>query len=497
MTHDELAEQLALFDKDPKSAMNQVPAKQGQAPEDRQGVDSLFGQSSRVNNAFVEQRDRYRKLINTERDGQLIRLGQVEPGRAPFLNNDRAENLVDGNAAELIRTLKDAEARNLRKASLGESPWSDWYWPIYQGILGARYNDPGFPLDSEDWKQKREYVLQNSADTVVASGDQDAIDRLSPSEKYDLLIGDKEGHLTEAMWAEGERYYDQNGKVERWMGICHGWAPAAYMLKRPRGAVQILAADGKTKILFYPSDLKSLGSLLWAKAAPSMRFIGGRCNDKAPQTDENGRVRSQQCFDTNPGTFHLTLVNQIGLRKRSFIIDATYDYEVWNQPMFSYEYSYWNPQTRRPVGSLPEAKVARTAFANDRFASYRSQEAAYIVGIGTKIAYVAETMPTDDRTDRSQNDLLKSVSYTYDVELDANGRILGGEWYTNLHPDFLWTPAPEAKARSTTDYAATGEWTDETVPETWRRAAISAARNGQPLGRLVSQLIKWSYSKGI
>jgi hypothetical protein len=494
LTHDELAEQLAEFDRDPKQAMNKLPPKQDHGAQDRQEVPTPFDASSRQGNAFVEQRDSYRKLLNMERDGQLIRLGQVQPGRAPYEKNDRAENLVDGEASELLRTLEEMETRRLLSAKLPEGPWSDWYWPIYQGILGARYNDKSFPLDSEDWKQKRDYVLQNPARTYASRGG-DAVNQLSPSEKYDMLIGDAQGHLTEAMWDEGERYFQSSGKVERWMGICHGWAPAAYMLPRPGAAITVLAADGRTKITFLPSDLKALGSLVWAKAGPSTRFIGGRCNDKSPATDEIGRVTSTTCFDTNPGTFHMALVNQIGVRKRSFILDATFDYEVWNQPILSYTYTYFNPKTRKPVRTLAEAKVARSELSGDRFAKYRSEKATHLVGVGLKLAYVAETMPSPDKSDSQANDFAKTVSYTYDLELDANGKILGGEWYTNAHPDFLWTPPPGAMAKATTDSAATGDWDDDTMPETWRRAAIAAARNGQPLGKLVATLIGWSHAK--
>jgi uncharacterized protein YozE (UPF0346 family) len=494
LTHDELAEQLAEFDRDPKQAMNKLPVKKEHGGEQRQQVSSLFTAASRQGNAFVEQRDRYRKLLSMERDGQLVRLGQVQPGRAPFQQNDRAEDLVDGPAGELVRTLEEMEKQELLSAELAQGPWSDWYWPIYQGILGARYNDPAFPLKSQDWKEKYDYILKNPASTFVSRGG-DAVNRLSPSEKYDLLIGDADGYLTQAMWDEGERYYDQSGKVELWMGICHGWSPAAYMLPRPAAAIEVLAADGKTLIKFYPSDLKALGSLVWAKGAPSVRFIGGRCNDKTPAMDENGRVISQQCFDTNPGTFHLALVNQIGVRERSFILDATFDYEVWNQPIYSYSYTYFNPQTRKPAKTLAAAKVARSAFPGDRFAKYRSDKATHLVGIGLELAYVAETMPSSDESDTLANDYQRVVNYTYDLELDAEGRILGGEWYANAHPDFLWTPPPGVMASATTDYAATGDWADGAPPLAWRRAAIAAARNGQPLGKLVAALFGRSHGK--
>lgn len=440
----------------------------------------------------VRQRDHYRKLLHAERDGQLIRLDQVQPSRMAYQNGDRAENLVDGPADQLVRTLEEMEARGMLRAKLAESPWSDWYWPTYQGLLGARYNDPQFPLDSEDWQAKRDYVEARPALPIVQSGDLEAINRLSPAEKYDLLIGDRDGHLTQSMWAEGQAYYDQDGKVERWMGLCHGWAQASYMMARPTHAVELLAADGKTKLWWYISDLKGLGSLLWARCHPAVRFIGGRCNDKEPTTDASGRILSQQCFDSNPGTFHLTLVNQLGIRRRSFISDATYDYEVWNFPVYSYEYTYFNPQTGKPVHSLAEAKVARSAFASDRFAQYRADNARYIVGCKLTLTYVSPTMPEAAATDSPQNDYRRNVHYTYDLELAEDGTIIGGEWYLNDHPDFLWTPAPGAVSKSSAESIAVGSWAGGPLPDAWRRAAVVAARRGQPLGKLVGALFQLS-----
>ena len=100
----------------------------------------------------------------------------------------------------------------------------------------------------------------------------------------------------------------------------------------PAKTVVVKNKDG-LEIPFYPSDIKGLGSLNFAKKRYPTRFIGGRCNTKGPQEDSNGRIIDQKCFDTNPGTWHQAVVNQIAISKRSFIMDATYDYEVWNQPV--------------------------------------------------------------------------------------------------------------------------------------------------------------------
>src|SRR5205814_1983988 len=166
-----------------------------------------------------------------------------------------------------------------------------------------------------------------------------------------------------------------------WMGICHGWTPASFNIPRPRTKVLVKSADGKLSIPFYPADVRALSSVLWANADQPSRFMGGRCNDKNPQQDPNGRIMSADCRDVNPASWHRAIVNSVGIAKRAFVLDVTWDYEVWNQPIYSYEYSYFNPQTNQPVGTLKEATVARSAFTSDKFAKYRSPGTAFVVGI--------------------------------------------------------------------------------------------------------------------
>ena len=82
---------------------------------------------------------------------------------------------------------------------------------------------------------------------------------------------------------------------------------------------------------------------------------------------------------------------------------------------------------------------------------------------------------------------LTDVDYYYDLELDAAGRIIGGEWYTPEHPDFLWTPPVGARAVSRYEGMATGAWdTAQVLPVSWREAAVRAARDGVPLAGMWS-----------
>lgn len=350
-------------------------------------------------------------------------------------------------------------------------------------MTAKRYHDENFPATGP-FMDLYNYVLNKQPTTA---------DDLSPAEKYDLLVGDADRSLTKAMLNEGLYYFKNYGKIEEWFGICHGWAAAAMSIPRPADAITVKATNG-AKIQFYPSDIKALASLLWAKSPPAMRFIGGRCNDKDPTTDANGRVIKSDCFDTNPATLHLSLVNQIGIARRGLVFDATYDYEVWNQPIYSYEYSYFNPITFTTVSTLQEAMVEKAKHTDDKFKTYRSADSKYLVGIGLKLVYIGETTPDHKTKDSEADDKKIAVNYVYDLELGSDYTVMGGEWYQLGHPDYLYGFAMDAVAVSYADkyidwYGGATWDMSGPVPPLWQQAAAAASPYGQPIGRLIRQLI--------
>lgn len=410
-------------------------------------------------------------------------------GKSAIEDNDRPEYLLGSSSLET--NIKDMVKKDLTRASLPVIPWSDDYWPLYRGVLAARYSDSSAP-ESKNWKVNFEYSnVKNPISKILMSGSQKEIDQLSPSEKYDLLIGlepGEEGSLTADMWRQGQVYFEEQGKVEEWMGICHGWAPAAYKVERPVNSVEVLSADGNFKIKFYAQDIRALASYLWATSEYQDRTIGGRCNTKKPKKDSNGRVADQDCFDTNPGAWHISVVNKIGIKQESFIMDATFDYEVWNQPVYSYSYKYFNPNTNAGATKLENAIVAMDELKKDLFKKYRSPDAKYLVGVKMRVSYIKE----NDASRSLQKDNIITVEYEYDLELDSNYEIIGGEWRTNLHPDFLWTSADD-KPNVYEDRFAAGGWNlVKPLSESWQSAAQSAAENGQVLGKIVNALVKAS-----
>lgn len=390
-----------------------------------------------------------------------------------------------------IKNLKQLDDLRLTTGQARQTPWSGDYWPYAHGILGARYLSSEF-AQVFDWFNRYQYIQDHPAPLMIANDGQAAVNSLSPSEKYDLLVNDQSYALTDLMWQQGKYYYDQNGEVESWMGICHGWAAAAIMEPRPEKTVQVASFDNKWQVRFLPSEIKGLVSYSWATNNFPTIFLGQRCNKKDPKRDENGRLIDPECVDLNPATWHLAIVNRLGKLGRSFVMDATYDYQVWNQPVVEYSYSYFNPQTRESA-SLQESIVTTAQFTNDKYKKYRGDKTKFIVGITMTVRYTVETSANEADIDSSQEDVIVDTQYDYDLELNQNGDIIGGEWYQDTHPDFIWTPQANKSPQGPYDHLLhVNEWPKQStgpVPANWSAIAQKSSQNGYILHTLTKALL--------
>jgi len=284
------------------------------------------------------------------------------------------------------------------------------------------------------------------------------------------------------------------------MGICHGWSAASIMTKRPTKTIYLPSFDKKYLSPFYPSDIKALNSLLWAKGSYKTQFIGGRCHEESPTTDDNNRATNPDCLDNNPATLHLALIHQIGINKQSMIMDATLDYEVWNQPIISYNFKPFNPINQTTLLNFKDAIIELKTFIDDPYKKYRSKKTKYLIGINVEIIYAVETTPNHSILDNGDDDDQNTASYYYDLELDKNFNIVGGEWYGYQHPDFLWMPAKNSMAKSAYDYYLLGHklWNGESpIDNNISNLAKKSAKKGQPLAYIIESLIELSNSQNI
>lgn len=401
---------------------------------------------------------------------------------------DRVEDLVD--TKDIIKNLYILDEKKLNRANLPTIPWTGDYFALKKGQLGYRFADSKAPYRGK-WKKFYKFHKEKPVSNYIR---RNRINQLSPSEKYDLLIGDKEGTLTYEQWDEGRRELNEYGYVLHWAGLCHGLAHVSMNLPRPIKAVTLKSVDGAHQVKFYPDDIKGLGSLLWGHGNFDYRFIGNRCEQKKPKTDRNGRIINSSCFDNNPGTFHLAVIHQIGMSKRSFIMDSNLDYEVWNTPVVGYKISYFNPQTKQLSSVAKDVALPINNFRNDPFSSYRSPMARQIVGVQMEVKYMLLSEAEMRSQDRNPKEYLVSTRYRYDLELDAEGNILGGEWYLNKHPDFLWLAKAKANPVAPFDYQIDNTWdpTKEPLPKSWASSAIKSSRASFPSSHIIKALFKMS-----
>lgn len=284
-------------------------------------------------------------------------------------------------------------------------PWSDTYWPSYQGGIANRWQDeknsnPGF-----------QYKLHTLEELKNGSVD---LNILSPAEKFDIFNSRYDYPLLNSEW---QRCHPSDAG---WEGICHGWTPASIHYEEPNN-VTMKNKDG-LEIPFGSSDVKALLSYFLAQFAAGhekTQFIGERCNiDLHENPDKADR---SECADINPATFHIMLTNMIGLNGTAFTCDIDPGMEVWNQPMAKYEYMLGEPSAPTNTSAPGTVKVQSVTLT---------------------MYYVKETYPSAT----AHKSLILNKKYNYILDLDADGNILGGSYSKQQsdHVDFMW--AEEAPA---------------------------------------------------
>lgn len=464
---------------DPAAASQELPPKGGARYQ------SLFSPDEIRAKDYVIAKDDFRRsvLCTESRSGELC----LDRGRVSLLEQFDEEWLLKGfiGGNYEVNLFKLAV---LDQGTVAVVPWSGHYWPIYQGGIGARYGDPKFP-NSESFKVNFKYF--NKEYLHSPSGDREELGKLSPAEKYDYLLGDKEWNLTRAVWSEGKAFLDSTGKVETWMGICHGWAPASFMVPEPKKAFDLKLGSRQGTIRLYPHDLKALISQLWAQSDFGYDYLGGRCNDKNPKKDSHGRIISTECFDINPSSWHIALTHWVGRMHQSFVLDATYDYEVWNQPISGYKLSYFNPSTREQA-DLKNSIVSYDSVKKDPYKKYRSPKTSFLVGVVSEIQYVVEELPTQYDSPNDPFARIVTVSYYYDLELDQDYNIVGGEWYQQAHPDMLWKPQPGVYA-SVRGEENLPDWEGNLpLPQDFFKLGVYGSAQKMPLNKILHKLVEWS-----
>ncbi len=392
---------------------------------------------------------------------------------SPMPKDEDVSRLLEGKRQ--ITSLTQISRLGLNTGSTSIDLWSGPYWALYQGSVALRYQDPTFQIliDQEtQWGTHK--ALYEKLPLYSYAGRENL---LSPAEKYDLLVGDPEMSLTKYAWSVGEKNAVE-GKVKTWRGICDGWASASQKMPRPTKSVTLKSPAG-VDLTFTPEDIKALGSLMYARSQGPVIFLGKRCRSAVLS------VFTGSCEETNPATFHLALVNRVGVLKKSFIADVSPNKEVWNYPISSYKVTYYNVFDGTETVNFEEAKepfINKSSFARS---GRRHERTSFIVGVKLEVNYKdMRKSPNLLASDDVSSDTTLSKVYVYDLELDGNNNILGGESFSKNLPDFIWAPNDVTYPRSD------AEKQNPRLPLV--SLSQAAAQKGQPLAKVVEKLFELS-----
>ncbi|MBC7741334.1 MAG: hypothetical protein H7061_04000 [Bdellovibrionaceae bacterium] len=403
------------------------------------------------------------------------------PFSAP-IEGDDFQKFLEGLTA--TTNIFEIDAQGLAQGKVAVEPWAGSYWPIYQGILGNRYASAAFPK-TKVFNDYYSHYITNPASGLIAAGQ---INTLSPSEKYDLLIGDASGALTHNNWQRGLDDLAKDGGVATWTGICHGWSAVTHIeTAEPQHSVKVMDVTGTYLIEFYAHDIKGLLSYLWAQSSPPSVQAGQRCRQDVVEKDPYLRPIDPTCLDSNPMSWHLAIVNRVGIYKKSFVMDSSSGPEVWNYPIAGYDFSYFNPTTFESSHSLRAAVEPLENLSADKFSASRDPRTKFVVGIIMDVFHPALISPRT--TNSNGSNVIHTEKYIYDLELDENYAIIGGEWYSKEHPDFMWTFPAGSIATTSEDLSLVENWDGKSaLPQTYAQGAIHAAQRGKVLSKITNAL---------
>lgn len=351
---------------------------------------------------------------------------------APFKgnNNPKFFNAVAKSPMNLDFSALPLEGK-LKDTTLA---WSETYWPSNLGGIAYRWNSKN--------PQPFKYKLLTREEVKNASEAQ--LSELSPAELYDIAMSDYSYSLT-------RKVLKVNKPADLWWeGICDGWSLAASNYSEPAPVV-ITNKDG-VKVPFGSSDVKGLLSLhAAANAKGAFARVGDRCKVRGKvageESEEDGHItppsprdaNREECADVNAGAFHVVLTNMIGINSQGFIADVDRFNDVWNQPVSAYtsevvgEVAVTEKEAR--AGVKTKLRMKTVMIYGEELVFYSPEEEA----AGT-LGFVSKEPVTNTPAQTT-----KQKTYEYVVELDVNGKVVGGSWISETRPDQLWLKKKDEK----------------------------------------------------
>jgi hypothetical protein len=312
--------------------------------------------------------------------------------------------------------------------------WADTYWPTYEGSHNARYQGRTIksPMEKYDAAFHNNQGCATQPDRIDGPNAKQAWDQYyacaGPAAKWQQSRYQNGIRLHNGIDDDGDGKIDVQGEtgvdgIETWWGTCHAWAPAAMVVPEPQHDVEI------NGVVFQPGDIKALIQNVYDQTGAIM--VGGRCNAKEITHDPT-KSANDPCSDLNPGALHVVMTNFLGIANLPLVEDRTANFEIWNQPVMGYDITQQN---------LVDASAANHCVGATGDTWTYNTKAVELYDVRMTVQYLTESGATARPV--GTRGFLRSDRYHYILEVNGDGKIIGGRYCTdseNDHVDFLWAP---------------------------------------------------------
>jgi hypothetical protein len=429
-----------------------------------------------------------------------------------FLQTERTFSSID-DPKIFFNSDYEKNIKKLPKSAVNsKSVWSTWSWPAKFGYISVRYNiykNNGVGVfDSSasnftkiyNWNesissyyQPKEYQSMKSDKAKLEK----QIDEVySPSEKYDILVGDYDFTMTNFLKDYVKQIGNGYDEIPEFIGASNGWAIGVHNYLKPKNPVTLRNIDD-IKLTFIPDDIAAIVSMYYSTLPIANNFVGGIC--QSPPDSENsdsstGIYTEPNCASVNPASLLLILSNSLGIKKLPLVIDPMADSQIWNQPVISYSLEYFNILTNQTQYDYQKAKIEKSSLKSYNKAYYKfllkqaTTSTKTFLGVRFSVTYALQVFPYRGSTDTPNQNY--TGIYSGVVELDSSDNIIGGEWMDNNHPNMLWKNDEREPVSGCCDNL-TSIFTG-TASQSLKNAALQASPKGQLLKTLVDFLVNKS-----
>lgn len=314
------------------------------------------------------------------------------------------------------------------RGEAARTPWADTNWPEQQGGLAWRWNDPAFVQARPGPGSRLPYTPPSEAH--VRGMTRAELAKLSPAEKYDVFVGDFRYATTRYM-LEG-----REDDTPWWAGICGGWSSAA--LEYPEPAPRDVTGPSGITVPFGSSDIKALlayyhetGFIPGLLGVEKLFDVGG--DFEGAQRIHAERVMAvgddcsnDECEHPTAAEFHAVVGNELGVRKRGFVVDVRADERTYYQPAFRYESRVVEQGTADVSGAAARRVRFRTTLetASD-IADVRADEAR-------------GTPPSWEPRLASGRNVTATHEYEYEIVVAEDGTVVSSRWLSTERPDSVF-----------------------------------------------------------